>query len=92
MTTDRSGPDHITATRKDSDRKFYAWLLVISGAFAQAGGWVAAFTEVGALLVIGGPLLSLIGWALRPTRWTLLAAVAGIAVGGWGWMALSFML
>ena len=93
MTADRSCPaQRAAAARRDADRKFYAWLFVISGAAAQAGGWVAAFTDVGAVLVIGGPLLSLAGWAIRPTRWTFFAAIAGIALCGWGWMAIFFAL
>ena len=80
------------AERRAADRRFYATLFLVTGPFFQAGGWIAAFTEVGAVLVFLGPAMSAAGFLLRRNRWTLAFAMAGIALGGWGWMALFIVL
>jgi len=74
------------------DRAFLAALLLVAGPLLQAGGWAASFTLIGAIFVFGGSAMSLAGFLVRPSLGTLAAAVAGVLLGGWGWMAAFWIL
>ena len=74
--------------RRGDDRSFWTILLLVAGPLLQAGGWAAAFTDVGAVFVIAGSLLSLAGFGVTPRPLTLAAALVGLGIGGWAWFAL----
>lgn len=63
----------------DRDRRFYSWLAIVFGVLFVVGGFVAAFTIMGALFVWLGFAMFLAGIGLRtrlPARVVALAAVA----------------
>jgi hypothetical protein len=66
------------------ERSAWSVHLLLAGPVLQLGGWGAAFTDIGAVFVLGGTAMSLLGFSLKPTRWRALAAVLGIVLGGWG--------
>ncbi len=74
---------------EDRDRRFWTILALTAGPLLQAGGWLAAFTEIGALFVIAGSAMSLAGFALLPRAVTFAAGLFGLAIGGWGWLAVA---
>jgi hypothetical protein len=67
-----------------ADRRFYGILLLAFGSLFILGGWLAAFTPVGAFLIFAGSAMliaaPLVLWSHRPVplAFALLAA-------GWGW-------
>lgn len=68
-----------------TDRSFYSMLLLVFGPVVQVGGWLAAFTDIGAAMVIGGALMSVAGGLVYPTPRRILAAGIGVFAGG-GWI------
>lgn len=68
-----------------TDRPFYSTLLLAFGPVVQIGGWLAAFTDIGAAMAIGGALMSVAGGLVYPTPRRILAAGIGVFAGG-GWI------
>ena len=71
-----------------ADRRFYGALLLAFGTLFIAGGWLAAFTSVGALLIFSGTVMLLAApLLLRSLRVGALAL--GLVGLGWGlpWVA-----
>jgi len=68
-----------------TDRSFFSMLLLVFGPVVQFGGWLAAFTDIGAAMVIGGALMSVAGGLVYPTPRRILAAGIGVFAGG-GWI------
>ena len=66
------------------DRRFYGLLLLAFGPLFLAGGWLASFTAVGAVLIFAGTAMLLAApLLLRSIR---AGAVAlGLVAAGWGW-------
>jgi len=67
------------------DRGGIQRLLLVSGPILQWGGWAAAFTSVGATLIVAGTFASLAGIAVRPGWRSAVAGGASALAGGWGW-------
>jgi hypothetical protein len=68
----------------DADRRFYGILLLTFGPLFVLGGWLAAFTEVGALLILAGCAMLLVAPVLlRSVR--VLALALGLVTFGLGW-------
>jgi hypothetical protein len=66
------------------DRRFYGLLLLTFGPLFIAGGWLAAFTLVGAVLIFAGTLMLLAApILLRSIR--VVAVALGLVAAGWGW-------
>lgn len=78
--TDRRSEQAVAA-----DRSFYSMLLLVFGPVVQFGGWLAAFTGIGAAMVIGGAVMSVAGGLIYPTPKRILAAGIGVVAGG-GWI------
>ena len=72
----------------DADRHFYGVLLLVFGPLFIAGGWLAAFTGVGALLIFAGIAMLLAApvflRSLRILFFSLGLATLGL---GWPWVA-----
>ena len=66
------------------DRAFYGRLLLVFGVLFIAGGWLASFTLVGALLIFAGSLMLIVAPILLRSIKTAPAALALLAAG-WGW-------
>ncbi len=62
---------------RDDDRRFTRWLLAIAGPAFVAGGFLAAFTDIGAVLVFIG--LGML--AAAAVLWTRLPAAAAALAG-----------
>jgi len=62
------------------DRKFYSWLAIISGVLFVLGGFLAAFTIMGAIFVWFGLALLLAGIGLRTRLPVAVIAFAATAV------------
>jgi hypothetical protein len=79
-------------TSNHETRTFVSSLFLAFGPLFQLGGWAAAFTDIGAILVFTGTGMSLAGLALRPTVSRGLVSVLGILAGGWGWQFVLWLL
>lgn len=66
------------------DRRFYGLLLLTFGPLFIVGGWLAAFTMVGAVLILAGSLMLLAAPILLRSVRTF-AVACGLVVAGWGW-------
>jgi hypothetical protein len=67
-----------------ADRRFYGILLLAFGPLFIAGGWLASFTLVGAVLIFAGAAMLLVApILLRSFKVTLLSL--GLVGLGWGW-------
>ena len=61
--------------------------LLLLGPVLGVFGWAAAFTMVGAVAIFTGTGMSVLGWLVRPTRWTFGFALLGLFVElGWIWV------
>jgi len=67
-------------------RNFVSTLFLVFGPLFQLGGWGAAFTDIGAILVFTGTAMSLAGFLLFPTIRRAIVSLLGILAGGWGWL------
>jgi hypothetical protein len=65
------------------ERRFYSNLGIVSGPALTAGGWLAAFTLVGAALIVLGGFVALGGTLVLPT-WRRLV-IGSIAVAACWW-------
>ena len=68
--------------RGDSTR-FYGRLALVFGPLFIAGGWLAALTEVGAVLIFAGTAMLLMS-ALLLRTWPSAIVAAGALVITWG--------
>ena len=66
------------------DARFYGLLALLFGPLFIAGGWLAAFTDVGFMLYVAGTAMLLLAPLLRRSLNVVAAALALLAVG-WGW-------
>ena len=66
------------------DARFYGLLALLFGPLFIAGGWLAAFTDVGFMLYVAGTAMLLLAPLLRRSLNVAAAALALLAVG-WGW-------
>jgi len=73
----------MTLARGESTR-FYGRLALVFGPLFIAGGWLAAFTEVGAVLIFAGTAMLLASVALLRT-WQSVALAAAALLIGLGW-------
>ena len=73
-------------------RAFVSTLFLVLGPFFQLGGWGAAFTDIGAILVFSGTAMSLAGFLLLPTPRRAILAALGLLAGGWGWLFAWWLL
>lgn len=64
----------------DSDRRFLRLLLIVAGPLFVVGGFLAAFTVIGAMLVFAGLGMLAAGLLLFTRLAWPLAALAGVAV------------
>lgn len=67
----------------EDGRRFYSTLFLAFAPLFMLGGWIAAFTDVGAGLIYLGSLLAILGFALQPSCRRGAAAVGALAAG-WG--------
>jgi ABC-type molybdate transport system permease subunit len=67
-----------------ADRRFYGTLLLVFGPLFLAGGWLAAFTEVGFIFILTGAAMILAApIMLRSIR--VLPLSLGLVALGLGW-------
>jgi hypothetical protein len=67
-----------------ADRRFYGTLLLVFGPLFVAGGWLAAFTDVGFVLILAGAVMILAApIMLRSIR--VLPLSLGLVALGLGW-------
>ncbi len=64
----------------ERDRRFYRWLFVGSGPAFVLGGFLAAFTLVGALLIFAGLGMLASGLLLFTRLRARIVALAGVAI------------
>lgn len=64
----------------DRDRRFYSWLAIVFGVLFVLGGFVAAFTSMGAIFIWFGLALLLAGIGLRTRLPAAVVAVGAAAV------------
>ena len=69
-------------TREDA--RFYGLPALVFGPLFIAGGWLAAFTEVGFALILAGTAMLLAAPVLWHSAKVAVAALALIIIG-WGW-------
>lgn len=69
------------------ERRFYSTLGIVSRPLLTAGGWLAAFTIVGATLIILGGFASLAGMLMLPTRRRLVLGSIAVAACWWPFAA-----
>ncbi len=67
--------------RTPETRPFYSTLFLVFAPGFMAGGWLVAFTEVGAGLIFLGSAMAVSGAVLRPSLKRGLLAVAELAAG-----------
>ena len=67
----------------DADRRFYSTLAIVSGPALALGGWLAAFSDVGAVLIALGGFVSMAGVAVMPSRRRII--LGALAVGSCWW-------
>lgn len=74
----------------EADRRFLRRLLLVSGPAFVLGGWLAAFSVIGALLIFTGIGMLAAGMLLLTRVPVLVAAGAGVLVAALlvVWMAL----
>jgi len=69
-----------------SDRRFYGALLLVFGPLFIAGGWLAAFTDVGFLFILTGAAMILAAPILLRSFRILPLSLGLVALGlGWPW-------
>lgn len=72
-----------------AERRFYSTLGIVSGPLLTAGGWFAAFTIVGAALIVLGGFVALAGTLMLPTWRRLVLGSIAVAACWWpfaGWI------
>ena len=62
------------------DRRFYSWLAVVFGVLFVLGGFIVAFTIMGALFVWLGLTMLLAGAGLRTRLPATVVAIVAVAV------------
>lgn len=66
------------------DLRFYGRLMLVFGPLFILGGWLAAFTDVGAWMIFAGAAMLLASVALLRTRQSVALAAAALLIGlGW---------
>lgn len=69
-----------TPADDSADRRFYSWPSIVFGPLFVLGGFLAAFTVVGALLIWAGMSLLLAGILLRTRLASWVAGSAALAL------------
>jgi hypothetical protein len=72
-----------------ADRRFYGTLLLVFGPLFIAGGWLAAFTMVGALLIFTGAAMLLAAPVILRSFRIAPLSLGLVALGlGWPWVVV----
>lgn len=66
------------------ERRFWGVLTLVFGPLFIAGGWLAAFTDVGLVLIFAGSLMLLVSPVLLHSC-RAVPVVALLLALGWGW-------
>lgn len=80
----------MTPTRAQEERRSWAVLLLVSGPALQVGGWLAAFTDIGAVFVRGGTAMPIGGFVAKAAPVDCHRRRFGRTGGGWGWLLWMF--